>query len=40
MDAASDGFGDVFMEEPIRPDWIVTSPPYNNVLIILKQACV
>lgn len=26
------------MEESIRPDWIVTSPPYKNVLNILQRA--
>lgn len=38
MDAASEGFGDAFTEESVRPDWIVTSPPYKNVLGFLKQA--
>lgn len=38
LDASSDAFRLAFSEDTRRPDWIVTSPPYSDVLGILKQA--
>lgn len=38
MDASTDTFREAFSEETRRPDWIVTSPPYDNAFAILKQA--
>lgn len=38
MDAASEEFCAAFQEEALRPDWIVTSPPYHNALEIVKVA--
>lgn len=39
MDATTDEFAEAFSESSLRPDWVVTSPPYKNAFsAILKQA--
>ncbi|CAN0402120.1 unnamed protein product, partial [Pylaiella littoralis] len=39
MDATSVPFVEHFMDGGRRPDWVVSSPPYKNALVILKNAC-
>ncbi|CAN0324330.1 unnamed protein product, partial [Ectocarpus sp. 6 AP-2014] len=31
-------FVKAYVEERVRPDWVVTSPPYKHAFAILKQA--
>ncbi|CAN0345986.1 unnamed protein product [Pylaiella littoralis] len=39
IDATSVPFVEHFMEGGRRRDWVVSSPPYKNALLILKNAC-
>ena len=39
MNASTVEFVEYFLEEGRRPEWFVTSPPYRNVFVFLKNAC-
>eukprot|EP00752_Nemacystus_decipiens_P013905 g12342.t1 len=38
MDASTDDFADFYADDSHRPEWIVSSPPYQHAFAILKQA--
>ncbi|CAM9784063.1 unnamed protein product, partial [Pylaiella littoralis] len=38
MDVTTRDFYDLFSQETRRPDWIVSSPPYQNAFAIWQQA--
>lgn len=38
MDATTDAFADFFADDSRRPEWVVSSPPYQHAFAILQQA--
>ena len=38
LDATTEAFAETFSQDEIRPDWIISSPPYKHAFTILRQA--